>query len=251
MKIDEEETEPPAKQGETATQHASALTAALEKMLDAVAPPDTLSLSPTRIPSVEAAAPMVEVTHAPAPPAIVVEAEPAPFFPAPIPISSPKPRATPSKRGGRGRKRGSAVSTPARSRLATPHLVVPVPLVTKIRPRCRFEFAPISFHIGPIDEVDPRATGRGRGKQFTLLAPLSDRERDRDLFRIRGKTADGPGLGSRTRPTKGSTASSRAASVAASSDPSARAFLASHSLSMLELICTHCSSGTACHSCCC
>ncbi|KAH7107931.1 hypothetical protein BKA62DRAFT_1060 [Auriculariales sp. MPI-PUGE-AT-0066] len=214
----------------TATTHATALTAALVKVLDS-AQGDSLSVPPLHTLPATKKVPGVTLTR----PAAALS-QPSSQTASPLVNSDqqlpPAPfnaihKTSPTKRGGYKRKRGSAGSSPARSRLATP---LPTAFIApKVRIRCRFPTAGIAFHIGKCVEepVEPKKKS-GRAKQFTLLDGVNDRERDRDLFKMRGRVLETNGSrtrgsntleqGSRTRP-KGTPASSRAASVAASSSP--------------------------------
>lgn len=150
--------------------------------------------------------------------------------------SSPIPfvAAVAHKRGAGGkRKRGSATSSPARSRVSSP---MPPPIAKQPRRRF-FAPSPIAFHIGPIDDVDPRTRLRHgtRGNKLVGIDAenqLEDKDRDHDLFIIRGGIFDLVPNGSRIRGAAnrsgsrakgaenagpGSTSTSRAGSVAGSS----------------------------------
>jgi hypothetical protein len=213
--------------------HASALTAALARVLDASSEPTPAA--PRALSSADSAVPTVMVTGPPGGgyhfhqdealsalstlPSSPALGDLSSFPAAPAPASRGGGRkgakGSPSKKGGRKGKKGSATasSTPA-------HTVASTPIFAPAKPRvrCRFALAPIAFHIGPCDEVDPRSKPGNRHKQWSAPEPASDREKDRDLFLIRNRLAELNGRpclergGSSTRP-RGSASSSRAQSV--------------------------------------
>ncbi|EJD52320.1 hypothetical protein AURDEDRAFT_180943 [Auricularia subglabra TFB-10046 SS5] len=149
---------------------------------------------------------------------------PAGTIPPSAPSSASVPLAAATRRGGK-RKRGSATSSPARSRLQSP--------MPSASPRRRFPAAPIAFHVGPTDDVDPRNRYRTRSKLPGIDAEMDEKEKDHDLFVIRGGVFDHIPNGARikqaatrTRASKGSenagarsATASRAASVATGSSP--------------------------------
>ncbi|KZV83695.1 hypothetical protein EXIGLDRAFT_306386 [Exidia glandulosa HHB12029] len=188
----------PAVPSDAASDQAAALTAALSSFLDSAAAAsasDTLSTTPP--PSVER--PKDELDPAAA---LLALAGPAPRTPqntlppsAPSSVSVPLITVVAPKRGGPGgkRKRGSATSSPARSRLSSP---MPSPLSTPTHPRRRFfPQSPIAFHLGPTDDSDPRHRMRHgtRGNKLVGIDAehqLDDKDKDHDLFVIRGGVFD-------------------------------------------------------------